>query len=122
MRAVCFSIIFLYESKSLLNFRSFWRFLKFPTAILKKRRENNFFFFFSTFLADKEKRISEKHGTEQEVFRDLVILVRYEKAPLHSHIVSFIDLTLPTLRIPSSPNGRLFIVVNLHSAFFFSKT
>lgn len=105
MSAVFFSRIFLYESKHLLNFRSLWRFLKFPTVILKKRRENNFFFF-PTLLADKEKRISEKHGTEQEVFRGLVILVRYEKAPLHSHIVSFMDLTLPTLRIPSSPRAQ----------------
>lgn len=103
--AVCFYIIFVYESEYLLNFRSLWRvFLKFPTIILKKRGENSSFF--STFLADKEKRISEKHGTEQEVFRGLVILVRYEKAPLHSHIVSFMDLTLPTLRIPSSPRAQ----------------
>lgn len=72
-------------------------------AVLQKRRENHFF---ATFSANKEKQISEKHGTEQEVFRGLVIVVRYEKAPLHSHIVSFMDLTLPTLRIPSSPRAQ----------------
>lgn len=100
MSAVCFPIIFLCESKSLLNFRrlqGLWN-----SLLLFVRREERTIFF-PTFLAYKEKQISEKHGTEQEVLRGLVILVRYEKAPLHSHIVSFMDLTLPTLRIPSSP-------------------
>lgn len=55
MSAVCFSRIFLYDSKHLLNFRSLWRFLKFPTVILKKRRENNFFFFLPSWLIRKSE-------------------------------------------------------------------
>lgn len=103
-RAICFSVIFLSDSKSWLNFRSLRRFWNCP-LFLKEEGTVFCFFSFPIFLANKEKQISEKHGTEQEVFRGLVILVRYEKAPLHSHIVSFMDLTLPTLRIPSSPRA-----------------